>query len=239
MINLPIEIGDIILTGRFKNHKVQVKEIGIDDFGLPTINGKGILKIRIEKLMKRKEENNLKLSNLIKSVLKEADFTGTDLEKEIQEYADLSDEMDRLKAKLEELQNKFTELDKKFRDMLTKLAAELGETSDTFLRAKNILISIKKKGYDRTNYKYKEAFEWLNSRVSPQMKKLVAEALEANKSVTYIESKLGVQRESKLRENWLTELYGKVKNFIVSKIASLRKNNQGANQSLDKLEGLL
>ena len=53
MITLPIEIGDTILTGRFKNKKVIVKEIGVDDHGLPTINGRGILKIRIEKLMKK------------------------------------------------------------------------------------------------------------------------------------------------------------------------------------------
>lgn len=52
MINLPIEIGDTILAGRFKNKKITVKEIGVDEHGLPTINGRGILKIRIQKLMK-------------------------------------------------------------------------------------------------------------------------------------------------------------------------------------------
>jgi hypothetical protein len=52
MIQLPIEIGDVILAGRFKNKKITVKEIGTDEHGLPTINGRGILKIRIQKLMK-------------------------------------------------------------------------------------------------------------------------------------------------------------------------------------------
>lgn len=52
MIQLPIEIGDTILAGRFKNKKITVKEIGVDEHGLPTINGRGILKIRIQKLMK-------------------------------------------------------------------------------------------------------------------------------------------------------------------------------------------
>lgn len=52
MIQLPIEIGDVILAGRFKNKKITVKEIGVDEHGLPTINGRGILKIRIQKLMK-------------------------------------------------------------------------------------------------------------------------------------------------------------------------------------------
>lgn len=53
MITIPIEIGDVILTGKFKNHKVTVKDIDVDEHGLPTVNGKGILKIRIEKLMNK------------------------------------------------------------------------------------------------------------------------------------------------------------------------------------------
>jgi hypothetical protein len=40
-ITIPIEIGDTILTGKFKNHKVVVKEIGLDEHQLPTCNGKG------------------------------------------------------------------------------------------------------------------------------------------------------------------------------------------------------
>lgn len=49
-IELDIEKGDTILTGKFKNHKVVVDEIGEDEHGLPTVNGKGILKIRIPKI---------------------------------------------------------------------------------------------------------------------------------------------------------------------------------------------
>lgn len=51
VIELPIEVGDTILTGKFKNHRVEVKEIGVDDIGHPTINGRPILKIRIAKLL--------------------------------------------------------------------------------------------------------------------------------------------------------------------------------------------
>lgn len=60
MIQIPLEIGDTILAGRFKNKKITVKEIGIDDFGSPTVNGRSILKIRIPKLY-QKQENNMKL----------------------------------------------------------------------------------------------------------------------------------------------------------------------------------
>ena len=48
---IPIEIGDTMLTGRFRNKPVKVKEIAIDDLGQPIINGTPILKFRLPKLM--------------------------------------------------------------------------------------------------------------------------------------------------------------------------------------------
>jgi len=48
-IDLDIAVGDILLGGKFKNKRVEVKEIGVDELGQPTINGKSLLKFRIEK----------------------------------------------------------------------------------------------------------------------------------------------------------------------------------------------
>ena len=53
-INIPVKVGDTILTGRFKNKKVLVKSIGKDDHGMPTINGKKVTTFRI---LKKQEEN--------------------------------------------------------------------------------------------------------------------------------------------------------------------------------------
>lgn len=66
MIKLDINIGDIILVGRFKNKRIEVKEIGIDEHGLPTINGRSILKIRIEKLMKTEKQIKENLYPMLK-----------------------------------------------------------------------------------------------------------------------------------------------------------------------------
>ena len=72
MIQIPLEIGDTILAGRFKNKKIKVNEIGTDDFGSPTINGRSILKIRIPKLY-QKQENEMKTSIKESSPLKIGD----------------------------------------------------------------------------------------------------------------------------------------------------------------------
>lgn len=48
-INIPINVGDEILGGRFKNKKVTVKKIGKNPKGDITINDKPLLKFRIPK----------------------------------------------------------------------------------------------------------------------------------------------------------------------------------------------
>lgn len=48
-ITLPVEIGDTLLMGKFKNKKVVVKSIGKDEHGMPTINGKKVVTFRLVK----------------------------------------------------------------------------------------------------------------------------------------------------------------------------------------------
>ena len=48
-ITLPVEVGDTILTGRFKNKKTVVKTIGKDEHGMPTINGRKVVNFRLVK----------------------------------------------------------------------------------------------------------------------------------------------------------------------------------------------
>jgi len=62
-MELPIEVGDVILGGRFKNKKIVVKEIGKDEYGDPTVNGRSVLNVR---LVKKKNEDELeKLRRII------------------------------------------------------------------------------------------------------------------------------------------------------------------------------
>ena len=52
-MKIDLEVGDIVLGGKFKNKRMKVKSIGVDDLGQPTINGRSLLKFRIEKKMPR------------------------------------------------------------------------------------------------------------------------------------------------------------------------------------------
>ena len=45
-ITIDIKVGDVVLGGKFKNKKITVKEIGKNDKGDITINGKPLLRFR-------------------------------------------------------------------------------------------------------------------------------------------------------------------------------------------------
>ncbi len=51
VLALDLEVGDVIMTGKFKNKRTVVKTLGTDDLGQPTVNGMKVLNFRIEKLM--------------------------------------------------------------------------------------------------------------------------------------------------------------------------------------------
>ena len=46
-ITIPINVGDTVLGGKFKNKKMVVKDIGKNEKGDITINGRPLLKFRI------------------------------------------------------------------------------------------------------------------------------------------------------------------------------------------------
>jgi hypothetical protein len=54
-ISLNVKVGDTLLMGKFKNKKVLVKNIGKDEWGMPTINGKKAVTFRIPKKEDLKE----------------------------------------------------------------------------------------------------------------------------------------------------------------------------------------
>jgi len=78
-IPVDVEVGDIILTGKFKNKRTIVKSIGTDEYGHPTINGKTILKFKIEKQLPKKKWSAKSREELNETIITEAAKTPADL----------------------------------------------------------------------------------------------------------------------------------------------------------------
>ncbi len=60
-ITIDVEVGDTILTGKFKNKKTVVKDIGTDDHDMPTINGRKAATFRKSKSVKNENRKRVKL----------------------------------------------------------------------------------------------------------------------------------------------------------------------------------
>ena len=58
-VKIPVEVGDTVLMGRFKNKKVVIKSIDYNDNGDLLINGRPALKFRILKKVNESEEKNI------------------------------------------------------------------------------------------------------------------------------------------------------------------------------------
>lgn len=48
---IDLEIGDIVLAGKWKNKRTVVTSLGTDDLGQPLVNGKSLLTVRVEKTL--------------------------------------------------------------------------------------------------------------------------------------------------------------------------------------------
>jgi hypothetical protein len=90
-INIDVDKGDNVLMGKFKNKKVVVKDIGKDDHGMPTINGKKAATFRLgdkgQNIFKKDEITQIeKESNLKPSFDEQIDELYNDVENFIDDY---------------------------------------------------------------------------------------------------------------------------------------------------------
>jgi hypothetical protein len=90
-INIDVDKGDTVLMGKFKNKKVVVKDIGKDDHGMPTINGKKAATFRLgdkgQNIFKKDEITQIeKESNLKPSFDEQIDELYNDVENFIDDY---------------------------------------------------------------------------------------------------------------------------------------------------------
>ena len=52
-ITIDVNVGDVIMGGRFKNKPIKVKSIGKDEHGMPTINGRKVVNFRLKKVQEK------------------------------------------------------------------------------------------------------------------------------------------------------------------------------------------
>lgn len=165
-------------------------------------------------------------------MIREVKVEDPELAAQIKEYAELSDSIDRIKSELKKLEVKYKGLEEVIRPLLE----ELEETQDKALEVEDILVTIKRKGYERTSIAYKEALEWVRDRINPAMRKIVDDSLEATKKPTYIASQIGVQKLKEEKNSSKLKMYFDK----LAKVFSFRNNklSQDINVLKTKLQSI-
>ena len=151
--------------------------------------------------------------------------------------AKIAEEMDRLTNQLNKLKAKFEPLDDKF----TKLMEVAAQNGDNALESKNILITIKRSGYDAKAPKYKEAWTLLMTKVNAKIKKQGQDCLDASTEIKHISAKLAVQyKESVVKEgNIVSRTFDRIKVWIEKKWAIMVNRGNEIERDLNKVNKLL
>lgn len=175
------------------------------------------------KLSSRKEllESADEVLYKLRKSLREANYSDEELGSMIDEFAELSDQIDVAEASLKELKTKYSELNKELIPIMENIKS-LGQNS---MQTKRFLLTIKRAAYEKTNLKYKEAFELSLTKVNSKLKQILTDCLEATKTVSSVSASIGVQKigEGSLFKNILDKLKS-IFNTLVGKIKSVNSD---------------
>ena len=151
-----------------------------------------------------------------------------DIESKIDEFGILSDKIDKVKMELSELSNRYKEIEGELRPTLEQLTIQ----NQKSIQTKRYLVTLKRMGYNRDNFKYKESFEESLTRVNQQTKKVLEDILQSTKTVSRVVSTIGVQRMDEISlKSMLKKLISPFKKLF----NSLKMNTK----RIDDLNGVL
>jgi hypothetical protein len=151
-----------------------------------------------------------------------------DIESKIDEFGILSDKIDKVKKELSELSNRYKEIEGELRPTLEQLTIQNKKSIQT----KKYLVTLKRMGYNRDNFKYKESFEKSLTKVNQQTRKVLEDILLSTKMVSRVVSTIGVQRMDEIS---LKSMLKK----LVSPFKKLFNRLKTNTKSIDDLNGVL
>lgn len=161
----------------------------------------------------------------------EAELGSDELSQMIDRFAELSDEIDRLKATLKTHEAEY----RKYNDILTPLVEELQATKQQSITTAKYLITIKKSGYTYNRVGYQEAFDTLYNKVNPALKRIADNIKAANTTVVTVATKIGVQKNI-TEINILNTLRDKFITYISSLTNRIDKNNDIIQSAIEEFK---
>ena len=155
----------------------------------------------------------------------------TSIDKKIDEFGKISDEIDKVKSILDRLTKKYRVIENELRPVLE----QLHQQNQKSLLTKKYLVTLKRMGYSRDNYQYKESFEKSLTKVNQQTRRVLEDILQSTKTITTVVSSIGVQRIDEISlKSMLQKVFSSFKRFV-SPLKRNTKNIDGLNSILKKM----
>jgi hypothetical protein len=132
-----------------------------------------------------------------------------------------------LKNQLEGLRKGYSQLEGELRPILEHLY----QYNQKSVHTEKYLVFIKRMGYKKTNYRYKEVFEESLEKVNKNTKRLLKNLLESTKTLSKVVSSIGVQP---INEN----LWDKIKR-VFQRIIPQIKSTQSDMDTLQRVSKLM
>ena len=155
----------------------------------------------------------------------------TSIDKKIDEFGKISDEIDKVKSILDRLTKKYRVIENELRPVLE----QLHQQNQKSLLTKKYLVTLKRMGYSRDNYKYKESFEKSLTKVNQQTRRVLEDILQSTKTITTVVSSIGVQRIDEISlKSMLQRVFSSFKRFV-SPLKRNTKSIDGLNSILKKM----
>jgi len=155
----------------------------------------------------------------------------TSIDKKIDEFGKISDEIDKVKSILDRLTKKYRVIENELRPVLE----QLHQQNQKSLLTKKYLVTLKRMGYSRDNFKYKESFEKSLTKVNQQTRRVLEDILQSTKTITTVVSSIGVQRIDEISlKSMLQKVFSSFKRFV-SPLKRNTKNIDGLNSILKKM----
>jgi len=153
------------------------------------------------------------------------------VESQIDEFGILSDKIDKVKLELSELSKRYKEIEGELRPTLEQLTIE----SKKSIQTKKYLVTLKRIGYNRDNFKYKQSFETSLEKVNKQTKKVLEDILLSTKTVSRVVSTIGVQRMDEISlKSMLKKLVSPFRKLF-SRLKMNTKSIDGLNSVLSRM----
>ncbi len=108
----------------------------------------------------------------------------SDLGQSVVRLSKLNEQIEKLSVEMKKLENEHKQLAGPIYNILEDLTKLNGDVDKSIKVGNQLIVSFKTKPTEVTNYKYKEAFEYLEQKVNGALRKLVNEVKEAHKSVS-------------------------------------------------------